>query len=68
MEIIAGARQTRIRPGSKGRRRAGFFCLLKLQVRHVNRECLGAKVIEISDDGTILCRQFLEEQRAANPS
>lgn len=36
-----------------------------VQVRHVNRECLGAKVIEISDDGMILCRQFLEEQRPA---
>ena len=39
----------------------------KVQVRHVNAECLGARVIEISDDGKILCRQFLEEQRAANP-
>ena len=39
----------------------------KVQVRHVNAECLGAKVIEISDDGKILCRQFLEEQSALNP-
>ena len=40
----------------------------KVQVRHVNRDCLGAKVVEISDDGQILCRQFLEEQqRAAFP-
>lgn len=38
----------------------------KVQVRHVNRECLGARVIEISDDGKILCQQFLEEQRVAS--
>ena len=42
----------------------------KVQVRHVNRECLGARVVEISDDGMILCRRFLEEQvnaRSVNP-
>ena len=39
-------------------------CLV--QVRHVNRECLGAKVIEITEDGKLLCQQFIEEQRAAN--
>ena len=42
----------------------------KVQVRHVNRQCLGARVIEISDDGMILCRRFLEERataRAAEP-
>lgn len=36
----------------------------KVEVRHVNRECLGARVLEISEDGRILCRQFLEEQHA----
>jgi hypothetical protein len=36
-----------------------------VEVRHVNADCLGARVIEISDDGRILCRQFLEEQHAA---
>ena len=42
----------------------------KVQVRHVNRECLGARVVEISDDCMILCRRFLEEQvnaRSVNP-
>lgn len=38
----------------------------KVQVRHVNAECLAARVIEISDEGKILCQQFIEEQRAAN--
>ena len=38
----------------------------KVQVRHVNAQCLGAKVLEISEDGRILCQQFIEEQRAAN--
>lgn len=35
-----------------------------VQVRHVNRDSLGAKVIEISDDGKLLCRKFLEEHAA----
>lgn len=37
-----------------------------VQVRHVNAECLGARVIEMSDEGKVICQQFLEEQRAAN--
>ena len=37
-----------------------------VEVRHVNRDCLGARVIEISDDGRILCSQFLAEQHAAS--
>jgi hypothetical protein len=36
----------------------------KVQVRHVNRDCLGAKVIEISEAAQTVCRQFLAEQRA----
>lgn len=36
-----------------------------VQVRHVNRECLGARVVEISDDGMLLCRTFLEEHRGS---
>lgn len=37
----------------------------KVQMRHVNADCLGARVIEISEEEQILCRQFLEEQHAA---
>ena len=36
-----------------------------VEVRHVNRDCLGARVIDISEDEMMLCRQFLQE-RAAN--
>ncbi len=36
-----------------------------VQVRHVNAECLGARVIDINDQGKILCQQFLQEQLAA---
>ena len=36
-----------------------------VQVRHVNAGCLGARVMEMSDEDQILCRRFLEEQRAA---
>ena len=37
-----------------------------VQVRHVNRECLGARVIEITEDEKLLCQRFIEEQRMAN--
>lgn len=37
-----------------------------VQVRHVNRECLGARVIEFSGDSQRVCRSYLEEQAAAN--
>jgi hypothetical protein len=40
------------------------FIECKVQVRHVNRQCLGAKVIEIGDVERHLCLQFLEEQRS----
>jgi hypothetical protein len=33
-----------------------------VQVRHVNRDCLGAKVIEISDEAKSICRRYLQEQ------
>ena len=36
-----------------------------VQVRHVNRDCLGAKVTEMSEAHRILCRRFLAEQGPA---
>jgi hypothetical protein len=36
-----------------------------VQVRYVNADCLGARVIEIGDDSRTLCQRYLEEQRAA---
>jgi hypothetical protein len=38
----------------------------KVQVRHVNADCLGARVIEISDDGRQRCRRFLDAQVGRN--
>jgi len=35
----------------------------KVQVRHVNRDCLGARVTEISDEERLACMEFIEEQR-----
>jgi len=35
-----------------------------VQVRHVNAESLGARVIEISNDAKVICQRFLEERRA----
>ena len=36
-----------------------------VQVRHVNRDCLGAKVTEMSEAHQILCRKFLAEHGPA---
>src|SRR5436853_2144180 len=36
-----------------------------VQVRHVNRECLGARVTEMSDAHRLVCRTFLAEQGPA---
>ena|SRR5688572_32471774 len=33
-----------------------------VQVRHVNHDCLGAKVMEISEAHQLLCRSFLADQ------
>ena len=38
----------------------------KVQVRHVNAECLGARVVEISDQDKAVCQQFLAARRPAN--
>ena len=35
-----------------------------VQVRHVNADCLGARVIEIGDASRLLCQRYLEEHRA----
>ena len=42
----------------------GQFVECTVQVRHVNPRSLGARVVEMSDDGKILCQRFLDEQRA----
>lgn len=34
-----------------------------VQVRHVNADCLGARVTEISDEAQAACMQFLRAQR-----
>ena len=36
-----------------------LYC--KIEVRHINDDCLGTKIVEVSDAGLILCRQFIEE-------
>jgi len=35
-----------------------------VQVRHVNSRSLGARVVEMNDDGRRLCLQYIAEQRA----
>lgn len=37
-----------------------------VQVRHVNRICLGARVTAMSEEHQRLCRKFLAEQSAPN--
>lgn len=33
----------------------------KVEVRHINDDCLGTKIVEVSDAGSMLCRQFIDE-------
>ena len=37
----------------------------KVQVRHVNREVLGARVIDVSEEGHAFLNRYLDEQREA---
>ena len=43
----------------------GQFVECTVQVRHVNRVSLGAKVIDMNDAGKAICQRYLDEQRAA---
>lgn len=38
----------------------------RVEVRHMNDDCLGTKIVEVSDAGLILCRQFIEEYVSLN--
>lgn len=37
-----------------------------VQVRHINAGCLGAKVTEMSEEDTAVCRRYITEQVARN--
>lgn len=37
------------------------FLQCKVEVRHINDDCLGTKIVEVSDAGLTLCRQFIDE-------
>ena len=37
-----------------------FHC--KVEVRHFNDMCLGTRIVDVSDEGRMLCRQFVDEQ------
>ena len=37
------------------------FLQCKIEVRHITDMCLGTKIVEISDAGRMLCRQFIDE-------
>jgi hypothetical protein len=34
----------------------------KVEVRHVSEDCVGTRIVEVSDAGLTLCRQFIDEQ------
>lgn len=38
------------------------FLQCKVEVRHIHDDCLGTKIVEVSDAGLALCRQFIDEQ------
>jgi len=37
------------------------FLQCKVCVRHIDGDCLGADIVEVSDAGMVLCRQFVDE-------
>ena len=37
------------------------FLQCQIEVRHINDDCLGTRIVEVSDAGIMLCRQFIDE-------
>ena len=37
------------------------FLQCQVEVRHINDDCLGTRIVEVSDAGLRLCRQFIDE-------
>ena len=37
------------------------FLQCQIEVRHINDDCLGTRIVEVSDAGLRLCRQFIDE-------
>ena len=37
------------------------FLQCNLEVRHISDDCLGTRIVEMSEAGSMLCRQFIDE-------
>jgi len=37
------------------------FLHCKIEVRHITDECLGTKIVEVTEEGSELCSQFIDE-------
>jgi hypothetical protein len=44
----------------------GQFLECKIEVRHINDDCVGTKIVEISDAGLKLCRDFVDGHFSVN--
>ncbi len=33
----------------------------QIEVRHIKDDCIGTKIVEVSDEGMKLCKQFIDE-------
>ena len=44
----------------------GRFLQCQIEVRHVNDDCIGTKIVDVSDDGLKLCRQFINDHFSLN--
>jgi len=42
------------------------FLQCKIEVRHIKDDCIGTKMVEVSDDGLNLCKQFIDEHVSLN--
>jgi len=44
----------------------GRFLQCYVEVRHINGDCVGTKIVDMSDDGLKLCREFINEHFSLN--
>jgi PilZ domain len=42
------------------------FLKCQVEVRHINDDCIGTKIVEISEAGSKLCRQFIDQHYSLN--
>jgi PilZ domain len=42
------------------------FLQCQIEVRHIDNDCIGTRIVDVSDAGLKLCRQFIDEHYSLN--